>query len=193
MRLVEPDSRQSLNDDGSEKHDIQTIKENLTSFRHDKNIVKRALQDRSYQRMINQIDKHWEKLFADPITIQTTDGPKTIYPQRTNNIIERFFRDLKRPFRQKSGTSSLCKTFKAILTQTPLVKNLQNEQYLQLLLKEKNSLEQRFAEIDASLVRTYLLKQGTLTERVPRKLKKLLKLSDLPQRLLQKSNFRLDA
>ena len=46
--------------------------------------------------MIAQIDKYWDKLFADPITVNTPIGQVTIQPQRTNNLLERFFRDFKR-------------------------------------------------------------------------------------------------
>ena len=42
--------------------------------------------------MTEQIDKYWEKLFADPITVTSSSGEVTIQPQRTNNIFERFFR-----------------------------------------------------------------------------------------------------
>ncbi len=41
-----------------------------------------------------------EKLFADPITVQTPSSPILIQPQRTNNILERFFRSLKRANRR---------------------------------------------------------------------------------------------
>ena len=76
------------------------------------------------KKMTNQIDKYWDKLFADPITVKTIAGQFTIQPQRTNNIPERFFRDFKRSSRKRHGTISLNKTLKTILTDTPLVKNL---------------------------------------------------------------------
>jgi len=59
--------------------------------------------------------KYWDKLFADPKTVDTPNGQITIQPQRTNNILERFFRDLKRSNRKKSGTISLNKTLKSII------------------------------------------------------------------------------
>ncbi len=49
-----------------------------------------------YVKLVAQIDKYWHKLFCDPITVLTPDGGTVILqPQRTNNILERFFRDLK--------------------------------------------------------------------------------------------------
>jgi len=45
-------------------------------------------------------------------------------PQRTNNILERFFWGEKRRGRKKSATASLSKALKATLAETPLVQNL---------------------------------------------------------------------
>jgi hypothetical protein len=59
--------------------------------------------------MIEQIDKYWKKLFADPIEVETWDGKKHIQPQRTNNFAEQRFRDLKRGYRKKTGNGSLGK------------------------------------------------------------------------------------
>lgn len=41
--------------------------------------------------MVKQIDKYWEKLFADPLQVNTPNGPVVMQPQRTNNILEHFF------------------------------------------------------------------------------------------------------
>lgn len=75
--------------------------------------------------MIKQLDKYWEKLFADPIEVKTSHGIFKIAPQRTNNILEQFFRGEKRRIRKKTGTSSLSKSLKTILADTPFVKNLE--------------------------------------------------------------------
>jgi hypothetical protein len=94
--------------------------------------------------MVKQIDKYWEKLFADPISIQTPQGTITVQPQRTNNILERFFRNEKRRGRKKTGTASLNRMLKSILASTPLVQNLKNEEYLEIILNGCSSLEERF-------------------------------------------------
>ena len=75
-------------------------------------------EKKTYSKMIKQIDKYWEKLFADPLVLDTAKGPITIHPQRTNNILERFFRGEKRLGRKRSGTKSLNKLLKAILSDT---------------------------------------------------------------------------
>jgi hypothetical protein len=46
------------------------------------------MPDKDYHKMIGQIDKYWDKLFADPITVNTSSGQLNIQPQRTNNILD---------------------------------------------------------------------------------------------------------
>ena len=124
--------------------------------------------------MIAQIDKYWEKLFADPIVVDTPNGKVTIYPQRTNNIMERLFRDFKRGDRKRTGNISISKTLQAMLADTPLVRNLKNPAYLNILLDGCRSLEERFARIDAQQARDELNKAKNSPEKIPAKIKKLI-------------------
>ena len=128
--------------------------------------------------MVKQIDKYWDKLFADPIMVTTANGEQIlILPQRTNNILERFFRDLKRMYRSKSGTQSLSRVIKAMLADTPLVKNLSNPEYVEIILNGHDTLEDRFAEIDKELVREQMKKAKGEGHMSP-KMKKVLRKSD---------------
>jgi len=153
MRIGVPNGKKGLNDDG-DNTDMKAIQTAVTAFRNSDQVRKAAEQDTDYNKMLKQIDKYWEKLFADPIKATTAGGDKIlIQPQRTNNILERFFRDLKRMYRSKSGTQSLNKVIKAMLADTPLVRNLSNPEYVKIILKGHSTLEHRFAEIDEKLVR----------------------------------------
>jgi hypothetical protein len=91
--------------------------------------------------------KYWDRLFADPILVNTPKGKITVYPQRTNNIMERFFRDFKRGDRKKTGNISVNRMLQAMLADTSLVRNLKNPEYLDILLDGCPNLEQRFARI----------------------------------------------
>ena len=135
--------------------------------------------------MIKQIDKYWEKLFADPMQVDTPNGPVVIQPQRTNNILERFFRDLKRRNRKKSGTGSMNKTLKTILADTPLVRNLENEDYLRIILDGCNSLEERFEKIESRLVLEELKRTQKNSEKISPELKKIIKEPNLPQKIIE--------
>jgi len=149
MRIAQPKGKEGLNDDGGEV-DMKCIEESVTTFR--KWLVSQKRRKTTYTGMIKQLDKYWVKLFADPIRVTTTEGIFYIYPQRTNNLLERFFRGEKQRGRKKNGTASLNKVLKYALADTPLVQNLNNSKYMEIILNGSPNLEQRFSQIDASLV-----------------------------------------
>ncbi len=184
MRIAEVGNKQGLNDDGDDA-DIRTIEEGVKAFRDGLVNDERFSGNKDYQKVIRQIDKYWEKLFADPITVATSQGTITIQPGRTNNLLERFFRDIKRGYRKKSGTNAMSKTLKAMLADTPLVKNLENQKYLDIILEGKTTLEERFAEIDAKTVREELRKSQENSERIPPKIQESIKKQELPKNLVQ--------
>lgn len=146
LAIAIPGEKKALNDDGLYA-DMNSIEENVTAFREEIMADEKPSQEDEYQKMVEQIDRYWEKLFADPITATTPSGEVTIQPQRTNNILERFFRDLKRGSRKKTGMISLNRTIKSILSDTPLVKNLGNPDYMRILLDGCSTLEERFEKI----------------------------------------------
>jgi hypothetical protein len=180
MRITVDCSNQGLNDDGQET-DIKCIEEGVKRFRdwliHDN----RFEENNDYGKMIKQIDLYWEKLFADPIEVNTSQGQVTFQPQRTNNLLERFFRDIKRSHRRKSGTQSMNKKLRVMLADTPLVKNLENKNYIGILLNGNTTLEGRFSEIDVNIVREELNKSQEHSERIPAVIRRLIKKPDLPQ------------
>ena len=112
-------------------------------------------------------------------------GKVIIQPQRTNNLLERFFRDFKRSHRRKSGTQSMNKNLRAMLADTPLAKNLENEDYLGILLHGHATLEERFAEINVTTVREKLTISQDHSERIPAVIRRLIKRPDLPNIITQ--------
>jgi len=177
LSIAVPGSKKGLNDDGLEA-DINSIEEKVKIFR------KEIMADKEdYKTMIKQIDKYWDKLFADPITVNTSTGQHTIQPQRTNNILERFFRDFKRRNRKRSGTISLNKTLKSILADTPLVKNLDNPNYMEILLDGCNTLEERFAKVDSCMVAERLKAEQKKYEKISSEMKKIIRRPDLPKKV----------
>jgi hypothetical protein len=181
MRIAQPNSGNGLNDEGDP--DITTIKERVTQFRHSAETKELGATNIAYQKMLKQIDKYWDKLFADPIQVVTTTGTVTLQPQRTNNILEQFFRDLKRRDRKRSGNHALSKTLKTMLAHTPLVKNLDNPPYMEIILNGKANLAQRFAEIDISQVREAHTEAQQSTQRYPRRMAEVFKIAHLPREL----------
>jgi hypothetical protein len=177
LSITGSNSKKGLNDDGQDA-DIKSIEEKVKIFRNE------VIPDsEDFEKMTEQIDKYWEKLFADPITVTSSAGEVTIQPQRTNNILERFFRDLKRGSRRRSGTVSLNKTLRFMLTDTPIVKNLNNPEYLEIILDGCRTLEERFERIDSRLVVEKLKAEQRNHQIIGSKMKKIIKLPDLPERL----------
>ena len=180
LRIALPESKNGLNDNG-EDTDIQTIEKNVREFRNW--LQCDECRQKTYTKMIEQIDKYWDKLFADPIVVHTPDGICIIVPQRTNNILESFFRGEKRQGRKKTGTVSLTKTLKTILADTPLVRNLKHEQYCQIILNGCATLAERFSQIDTKLVQEQLKQANNNHERIPQEVKKMIGHADLPERI----------
>jgi hypothetical protein len=180
MRIAPESGSQGLNCDGMGT-DIQTIEGSVRHFRQQLADDPKCGAGQDYQKMIDQIDKYWQKLFADPIQVDTPDGKVAIQPQRTNNIMEQFFRDFKTGYRRKTGHNGLSKTFQAMLADTPLVKNLQNESYMKILLDGKPTLEARFAEIDITSVRKQLNDSQKSLEKIPATIKKIISKPRFPK------------
>ena len=132
--------------------------------------------------MVKQIDKYWDKLFAAPIETDTPAGKITLQPQRTNNLLEQYFRVLKRDGRKKSGKLSLGKMLKGMLAETPLVRNLNKPDYVAILLKGNKRLAERFAEIDIQLVRQEEKINAERWRKYPKRMGALFKFSELPQK-----------
>ena len=181
LRIAQPDSQAGLNDEGDA--DIETIRSRVIAFRLSDEIEELSASNISYRKMIQQIDKYWDKLFADSIQVVTKTGTVTLLPQRTNNILEQFFRYLKRRNRKRSGNHSLTKTLTTMLAQTPLVKNLENPQYMEIILNGKATLAERFAEIDIDQVRKVFAEEKKVTKKYPKRMGKVFKITHLPRRL----------
>lgn len=133
---------------------------------------------------MKQIDLYGKKLFADPLVVTTAAGSMLVQPQRTNNILEFFFRKLMRGYRKKNGFNSVERVLKTMLPDTPLTMNLKNQEYMQIILAGKKTLEERFAEIEAEEVR-YRLKQSRLemSMMLP-EIKKIIRIPDLPKSIV---------
>ena len=145
MRIAPVDGGNGLNDEGTPEA-ISSIRRGVEKFRCELDNHKLST-DNLIKKMAKQIDKYGDKLFADPIDVNTPNGKITIYPQRTNNILEQFFRGVKRSHRRKTGNNSMCRTLRTMLADTPLVKNLDNPEYMKILLNGKDDLEELFAEL----------------------------------------------
>ncbi len=148
LRIDLPGNIQGLNDDGQDVS-IPSIKKDITTFCEEIQERPDFTPDGPYDNMLAQIKKYWTMLFADPLKVHTPQGDIVIYPNRTNNILERLFRSLNREHRRQTGMNSMRRRLDSMLGDTPLVKNLENKIYQNILLDGSPSLEERFARIDS--------------------------------------------
>jgi len=88
-----------------------------------------------------------------------------------------------RTYRKKNGFQAMERALKAMLKDTPLVMNLKNKDFMDILLDGKKSLAQRFADVDADIVRRQMKKstvQGNLSSA---RLKKIVSAPTFPESL----------
>ncbi len=180
MRMAPQTGTEGLNTD-NRAIPIRSIEANVTQFRQTLTASEAYARCPPYRKMVGQIDQYWEKLFADPISVLTAKGEVTVQPQRTNNIMERSFRDFKRGWRCRTGNGSMNKVLQTMLADTLLVKNVQNPDYMKSLLHGRESLEQVFADIDERLVRSTAKEAGVNLETIPPRLHKIIRNPELPQ------------
>ena len=183
MRIAPTRGRHGLNDEG-QKGNIRTIEKRVKTFRAWITRRKDYSRNAATRKMIAQIDKYWEKLFADPITVETPAGAILIRPQRTNNILEQFFRGLKRANRRRTGNASSRRMLRTILAETPLVRNLENPSYTRILLNGKASLAEVFAEVDIDTFRNAFREARDVPEKIPARLTRLIAMPDFPEKLV---------
>jgi hypothetical protein len=177
LRIAPFNGEEGLNDQGEEL-EMKVLERQVQAFAAQVRARADYATTPVLQKMIEQIEHYGPKLFADPLIVSTPQGPRTIQPQRTNNLLERFFRNLKRDCRHRTGCHSLGRSFRSMLPDTPLVKNLQNSEYMKILLDGQPSLAALFAQIDPANVREELVKARQPPEHVPRALKRFI--ADLP-------------
>jgi predicted polyphosphate/ATP-dependent NAD kinase len=133
---------------------------------------------------VDQLDIYWERLFADPIAVNTAAGVLLVQPQRTNNVLEQFFRRLMRTYRKRNGFASVEKVLRSMSADTPLVMNLNNAEYMKILLAGKTTLEERFAEVDAREIRERMVRESMISGSACPRIRKIIRLPQLPKAIV---------
>jgi len=183
MRIALPGGANGINDDGTTQA-MSNVQEAVMRFRTRIDQDRTLASDPLCLKMAEQIDKYRDRLFADPIHVDTPAGPILIYPQRTNNILEQFFRELNRGNRRKTGNNSMQRVLKSMLPDTPLVKNLDNPDYMATLLGNKADLEELFASMGPILVASEIELQPGVDRILPG-FRKIIRLPALPEHLIR--------
>ena len=185
MRLAPQNGKDGLNDDGGEV-DIPEMKKELEKFIKMEEIQKAKLIDSGYKKMVVQIEKYKDRLFTKGIEVIDSEGNKRhIQPERTNNLLERLFRGEKRGIRRRTGNKSMSQALKTMVAETPYVKNLENSDYLKVILNGKKTLAERFAEINSEQVRFAMQKHNQEQDKLSPCVKKAIEDDNLLQSIFE--------
>jgi hypothetical protein len=130
--------------------------------------------------VVEHLDKYWDYLFGHRLEKR----PEKIVVPRTNNVEESLFRTIKRQCRRLHGRGHVCRDIDDMLEAAPLVLNLRNASYCEIVYGGTNfqSIAERFSAVDPNAP-TQLLKnwrQDKISVRLPRKFERL---TSLPQQL----------
>ena len=85
------------------------------------------------------------------------------------------FRDFTRDNKRKTGVDSTGRTIQAMIDDTPLVRNLKNNNYRKIIIGDKKKLAEVFSEINIDTVREKMKEHNLCSEKVPREIQSLLK------------------
>lgn len=160
-----------LNDDG-EECDMTMMEAQLKVFIESEAIKNHP--DKSYKKMVDQILKYWKMLFAKPIEVQLPNGKIVlVYPGRTSNCLERLFREFQRLEYKRTGMGTLGRTARAMIAETPMMKNLECPQFMNIILNGQPTLATRFAQLDRKLI-NHRVEKSQSKEKLPPGIKKIV-------------------
>ena len=172
MRIAPKAGKKGLNDDG-EECDMTLMEEELKKF-----LDSPAIQDNkdsSYRKMGKQMKKYWKMLFAKPIEVKAANGEIVlVFPQRTNNVMERLFREFQRNECKRTGSNTLNRRVQAMIAETPMMKNLNSPEFMKIILKDEKTLANRFAALTAKRIQKNLVDKDGVQDKLPRGLQKLI-------------------
>jgi hypothetical protein len=175
MKIAPTDGGKGLNDDG-EECDITAMEEQLKVFIESDKIKNNP--DKAYKRVINQILKYWKMLFAKPVEARLPNGEIVlVYPQRTSNLMERLFREFQRLEYKRTGMGTLGRTVRAMIAETPMMKNLECPEFMNIILNGQPTLAARFAQLDMKRIQERV-HESQNKERLPAGIKKIVNDSD---------------
>ena len=98
--------------------------------------------------ILTHIDKHGENLWGHAIRLPESAGGGVRLVARTNLMAESFFKMLKHDERRRSGRKNLGQDLEHLRAEAALVRNLEHDDYMQIVCGSPDQLPAAFAELD---------------------------------------------
>jgi hypothetical protein len=146
----------NMKETGTHK-ELKAIKKAVAEFETNlkdriKNTTDKQLR-KSLKKIIDKLKEYGKGLFSDPFVVEINGKKRIISILRTNNILEQHFRRFNYWCRRIHGNHSVRRNLENIPEQIPLVENLKNPNYMQLIFGNDTKIAKKFATVDVKIVR----------------------------------------
>ena len=150
--------------------DIRQQVENLTTSLEKRRPKRGPAKDtrNAIDLILRHLQDHSDYLWGHVISISKETGQQLRIVDRTNNIIESFFRCMKHDERRRSGRKILTQDFENLPPEAALAYNLKCPDYVSIVCGSLDSLHEAFAKIDLDQAKTPISSNhGSKCESVP--------------------------
>lgn len=100
--------------------------------------------------ILDHLDRHGDSLWGHAITLPPQAGGGIRLVQRTNNILEGFYRGMKQGERRRSGRKTLADDFEHLPPEAALARNLLCPDYVEIVCGAMDRLALAFSELDVA-------------------------------------------
>jgi len=100
--------------------------------------------------ILTHLEKHGEFLWGHSLVVKTESSWEIRLVDRTNNILENFFHEMKHGERRRSGHKVLTRDFENIPAAASLAMNLRDPEYVKIICGSLDKLPECFSKIDQS-------------------------------------------
>jgi len=136
--------------------DIRQQVENLTASLEKRRPKRGPAKDtrNAIDLILRHLQDHSDYLWGHVISISKETGKQIRIVNRTNNIIESFFRCMKHDERRRSGRKILTQDFENLPPEAALAYNLECPDYVSIVCGSLEHLHEAFAKIDLDQAKT---------------------------------------
>jgi len=137
--------------------ELKMMKKAITQFETDLKEKTESTDDKrlrnSFKRIIDKLRESRAGLLTDPLVVEVNGSKRVIFISRTNNILEHHFRRFNYWCRRIHGNHSVRRNLEHIPEQFPIVENLNNPSYVQLVFGDETNIAEKFATISIKRIR----------------------------------------